>query len=498
MVVALGALLVVIFYFYSQRIDFHADEAIYFTAIPMSMRADTGLIFNLAYYPAYMLQSIELARLTSCLFGAGIFVCVALLPMEGNGRRLIYCALVFLLFTVSYPAVFSSVRVRPEISWLFAGAGVLTALASYLQSDKRGAAAIAILFAFILGMNHKLSWLPLLFICGFIVLETVRRRRLDPWLAGVGIAACAGPLANQLTRAYLLDTDLRDSLLMMTSSPTVERSSIFDFLNLLFYGSALFLSDYAQTPTLFQWITGSGANWLTDHFLANVYIAAAFILPFLSRTCYQFVLFSLPLYFLSLFWFLGYFNPTYAPFIVQFIALTLLYIALSGKGRFTAWRGVRYAVAGLVCFYLLIGYSFLSTRVLAYGPASTFALHQWIEEELTKAAEAGASRFVLPERFQNAAPRNAEKIQVLFKDLIDPAVDIIVYDEYDRLMYKFVPDYKKKLTQLEEIAAQFCTVGVKDYLVYPEGKTYPDYSERMGSWFFRHSVGNRLRILRRC
>ena len=497
-VVGLSALLILIFYFYSQRIDFHADEAIYFSAIPVSMRADTGLAFNLAYYPAYMLQSIELARLISCLFGAGIFTCVALLPMERNGQRLIFCALAFLLFALSYPAIFSSVRVRPEISWLFTAAGALTALASYFHSGNRVAAAIAIAFTFILGMNHKLSWLVLLFICAFIAIETVRTRRLDLWLAGVGMAACAGPIANQLIRALLLDAGLQNSLQMMTGSPTAERSDIFDYINLLFYDSALFLGDYAATPTLFQQITGNGAQWLTDHFIANSYMAIAFILPFLSRNFYQFVLFSLPLYFLFLFWFLGYFNPTYAPFIVQFIALSLLYIALSSKGLFVSWRGVRYAAAGLVCFYILIGISFLSARVLAFGPTSTFSLHQWIEEELKKTSETGASRFALPERFQNAAPRNAEKVQVLFKDQIDPDIDIVVYDEYDRLMYTFVPDYKEKLAQLRNITGQFCPISVKNYLVYPGGRSYPNFSERMGSWFFRHSAGNRLQILRRC
>lgn len=498
MIAALSGLLVLIFYFYSLRIDFHADEAIYFSAIPLSMRADTGLAFNLAYYPAYMIQSIELARLISCLFGAGIFACVALLPLEEKDRRVTFCLLAFLLFALSYPAIFSSVRTRPEISWLFAAAGVLTALATYLHSGSRVAAAAAIGFAFVLGMNHKLSWLALLFVCAFIVIETLRQKRLDPWLACICVAACAGPLANQLIRALLLEVSLQDSLQMMASSPSAERSSLSSFMNLVFHDSAIFLGDYAATPTLFQWITGNDVNWLTDHFLANLYIAAAFVLPFLARSFYQFIVFSVPFYFLFLFWFLGYFNPTYAPFIVQFIALALLYIAVSGKGRFASWRGVQYAATGLVCFYIFVGISFLSTRVLAFGPASIFALHQWIEEELEQTAKAGASHFVLPERFQNAAPRNAAKVQVLFKVDIDPAVDVIVYDEYDRLMYKFVPDYEKKLAQLEGISAQFCTVGVKNYLVYPGGKTYPDFSERLGSWFFRHSAGSRLLILRRC
>lgn len=497
-VLLLSIILTLILFVYSQRIEFHADEAIYFAGIPLAMRADTGLVFNFAYYPAFTAQSLELARLISCLFGAGIFASVALLPIEGKKQRVVFCAGAFLLFAVSYPAAFSSARVRPEISWLFTATVTLSALAWYVSGGKRWSAAIAVCFAFLTGMNHKLSWLALLFICLFCAAEIVRKRRFDPWLIAVAGAACAGPIVNQLARAWLLDANIIDSLRMMASSPAVERSSLGAFVTMLLRDSAIFLGDYAATPTLFQKWFGKGSPYLTDHFLSNAYIAVACILPFLAKRYYQLVIFSLPAYFLLLFWALGYFNPTYAPFISQFAALALLYIATVEARSSLMYRVTRYAATVLVGLFVLIGVSFLGTRVFAYGKAGTFALHDMVENELGKLALAGASNFALPERFQNAAPHGAAKVQVLFKDDIDPAVDAVVYDEYDRLMYTFVSDYAAKRAQIEATIAKLCPVIVNDYLVYPGGKSFPDFSQRNGSWFFRHSVGSTLRIFRRC
>lgn len=120
MVWLLGVVLALFYGYLSLHIDFHPDEAIYFDAIPLSVRNDAGAFYSAFYLlVTHWFAGPEGARLASAILGGATFLVLA--RIIGLFRPLSASSIIvlFAVFALSYQAIFVFVRVRPEAAWWF-------------------------------------------------------------------------------------------------------------------------------------------------------------------------------------------------------------------------------------------------------------------------------------------------------------------------------------------------------------------------------------------
>ncbi|MFO1063426.1 MAG: hypothetical protein U0892_06130 [Pirellulales bacterium] len=372
-----------------------------------------------------------------------------------------------LSIAISYQGVFSILRVRPEISWLTMSAVCCWCLAELKRHDTRAMRA-ALLFALaLLPMNHMLSWFACLFVAGYIGLFARTRVGWKMCLACFA-ALATGVVINSAVRSWIVTGDI--SLFPKLNSPGAGTGqSLKEFLWNVFWNSPSFLNDTALGKNWWNRILPGSISQSASHCLvATLLWAAALPLPLLMRSWESRYAAAVPLLTLVLFYGSGYFNPTYTPLLVVYALLISIYVSASSSFV----RPVRFGAAAIVVISFINGGSFLSTRVLNHGRATFFSVESDIRGEVSR-LPAGCT-IAVAERFQSVVRPGIDKKVILFKDKLPADVDLVILDNYDYDMYRFVPDYEQRRAEIDAVRAQFTEVFAYDRPVYNRDAIRPE------------------------
>lgn len=473
----------------ASRIDFHADESIYLSSVPVNTSNDSGLVFHLGYeWGTLGSKTPFAARLVSIGFGiVGIFslgrALQLLLPSNAKFLALAVPCCVLL----SYQGPFSIVRVRPEISWFaIAAFSVWQIVAMQLKPTKLSGVCL-LLSSLLLPMNHILSWFPCALIAGYLVLFGREKIGLKMVLASVG-CMLSGVVLNSFIRGWIV-------VGAFTFFPAIagvggsERAPISEFLYQVFWASPSFLRDHAATPSLWTWSLSMVSPDLVSHCMiaTSIWLVGLAAVVWGKTWAQRYVL-STPLIILGMFYATGYYNPTYAPLVALVALALLLFVAFDSERR----RLARLTCLGVLLLSVLNGVSFLSTRVFSHGEATYFA----VEAELRAFVDSLPEEAVVavPERFLSIVADHPGKHRVLFKDELPNDLDFVVIDNYDFEMYRFVPDYEARASELSNLLEVAKTSSKLDKPVYADEPLYDLVQQNrmnyatQGSWFLRNSV----------
>lgn len=138
--------------------------------------------------------------------------------------------------------------------------------------------------------------------------------------------------------------------------------------------------------------------------------------------------------------------------------------------------------------------SFLATRVFNHGEATYFGIEQEIRRYI---ASAGFTTVAIPERYLSISQNLVQRPIVTFKQTLISDLQLLVLDEGDVEMYKFVPDYHQRIEEIEALKRSMCLKRVIKGTVY-DGDDLFEPSRLNGSWFFRNSVSTNISIYERC
>ncbi|RCS46446.1 hypothetical protein DTL42_15935 [Bremerella cremea] len=468
------------------RIDFHADEAIYLSGVPVSTSNDTGLVYHGAYLATGLGDPTPLsARWASLGFGCLlIFSLTKILQKAVPSRPGLVAVIVPLSIAISYQGVFTILRVRPEISWV-----AVTSLACWCLAELRvqksylfGGLLLVALFA--LPMNHLLSVFPAFFLVVYLAL--FGRQHLGTLFAGCAVGMMGvGFIANRLIRGWITDSPVS---IFPGGVGGQAKPSVNEFLKNVFWNSPHFLNDSSANTNLWDsLVTIPSVGSLSHCMIATLIWAIALPLPFLMRTWESRFVASIPLLTLVLFYASGYFNPTYSPIITIYAIAIFCMLAIDP----TRHKAFRFVAAAIVLVTLVNGSSFLATRVFNHGPASFFEVESQLRNEIAQLPS--DATIVIPERFQSAVGKSQNK-SVLFKEPMPPHVDMLVIDSYDFDMYRFVPEYEQRRRAIDDFIAQQSPTSEFDFPVYRNERLRNEtnnnnrFQAAQGSWFFRNSV----------
>lgn len=500
LIYVLSILLVLFYVFLSLHIDFHPDEAIYYDAIPYSTRNDSGFFYSSFYGVIWsFLSSPEGARVASAVLAGLSFLFLIKIFDIYFKRSIFKLFLVFLVFAISYQAIFVFIRVRPEAAWWFCSIFAVYAVSAFEQKRGQGDEIwLSILIMFIalvlIPMNHRLSWFSASFFAAYVALFYFKQENgLKIILLGWS-AVLLGVVLNILLGALLSGVPVYQAFLSALNSPHTDRSSFEGFLDLVFHGAPFFLNDTASEPNFFQMLFNDNARWLSHAFIQNTFWGLMIFLPLMGRNWKERYVFSFPLFAFFAFWFSGYYNPTYSAGFSLYVVISFLFIALSTSG----WR--RNVSLVVVLLSVVNGASFLFTRVLNHGEATYFQVEREIYSVATKLPP--GSKVALPERYTPAVSGLKVVRIVDYKEKLPKELDLLVTDSYDRLMYNFVPDFKQKKLELQKYASKMCLIKKFELPVYLEDKLFgvslQNAKNTAGSWFFRNSVGYEISLYSKC
>ncbi len=491
----LGLLTILLLWAFSGHIDLHPDEAIYFDAIPNSTRNDSGLFYSCFYslFTHYVWGPAG-ARLASCVLGGATFVITAYIFRSIKAQGLIDLLILWLLYTISYQAIFVFDRVRPEAAWWFCSTLLLWAIMNVQVSRSKLGEGLMILAGLLLPMNHRLSWFPCAFFVGYALLF-LRKDLGWRYAFNLCFALLAGALLNIAVRAWWADLSILGTFSGALSSPVATPQPLRDFIHLVFVGSPQFLNDTAQNNNSYDWFISGKPVLLSHHFVQNLFWLAMLVLPFLGKTWRQRYLFSFPLFAFFAFWRSGYYNPTYgAGFSLCCVLMLLAACAYMKPPQ-------RWLLKSVLAVSIFNGISYIATRVENHQEANYFSsvahLHAFVS------AQPSLKKIVLPERFTPAIAGLSVSRFVTFKDDFPDDIDVLIIDDYDKLMYTFVPDFDKKKADLERAEKKMCLKETITLPVY-QGDTLRTELQvdkqaiLTGSWFFRNSVRYRLNIYLKC
>ncbi|WDI43810.1 hypothetical protein [Bremerella sp. P1] len=491
LVTGLGAALLA---FASPRIDFHADEAIYMSAVPVSTQRDSGLVFHLAYLAGSLGAPTPLAaRCTSLAFGCLLIFSVTrtlqrLLP----DRSAILAILVPLSIVISYQGVFTILRVRPEISWLAMSSLACWCLAELRVKKTRTFQALLLLALLALPMNHLLSLFPCFFLV--IYLTAFGRNYLGNRFTVLSLGMLgAGYLLNQVLRAWWIGATIQ--LLPNVGGASQPRPSIGSFLGHVYWHTPLALADRAATSSLWDYLIPVENPAMVSHcMIATLIWAIVLPLPLLMRSWESRFVTSIPLITLVLFYLSGYFNPTYAPILTLYTIAIYCALALDSKSL----RFHKFVAVTILGVTLINGTSFLATRVLNHGPASFYQVEAALREKMATLPEDAV--IAIPERFQSALGREQQRV-VMFKHPLPDQVDLFVLDNYDFEMYRFVPTYEERRNEVLEFLSRHTPSDEFSMPVYRNEKldnateNNVAIKTALGSWFFRNSMTYTVSII---
>lgn len=493
-----GLLLALFYWYLSQHIDFHPDEAIYFDAIPVSVRNDSGAFYSLYYLSiGYWAFGPAGARLASVILGGATFVVLAKTMSLVQPISLTRLLTLLAVFGLSYQGIFVFVRVRPEAAWWFCATLLIYAIARFEYKSQSRVMIfswiLVLISAMLLPMNHRLSWFACVFVGGYAILFLWPERG---WHLSVGVcvALALGAFLNIVLRARLGNVPLQEAFAVALSSPQNQLQPLKDFLALVFKGAPLFLNDTSQNANFYEWITGLKSPALSHAFVQNFFWALLFALPLFGKSWKGRYVFSFPAFALLAFWLSGYYNPTYSAGFSLFCVMSLVFC----RPFLASWQ--KKVVWLILAVSIVNGLSFIFTRVLNHGDASYFS----VEKAVRKYAEQllPGQKIAVPERFMPAYLDLPIIHYVNFKMDIPADVDLLVIDNYDLLMYGFVPNFDEKKQALTEQAKRMCLEKSIVEPVYSGdnlfGFTLEQTQDKLGSWFFRNSTAYTIYIYRKC
>ncbi len=495
---SIGAILAVaILAFACLRIDFHADETIYFSSIPVNVSNDNGLVFHLVYQLFGIADpSPSLARWISmclgCILIAATTRIVWRLLLEEQRWLSVF---VPLLIVISYQGIFAILRVRPEISWLTITAVSISFLVEYRSTHRPIYRLLFLLSLVLLPMNHQLS----LFAAALILLymacfswSWIGKR----WVIGSFIAVCIGLVLNNSIRHWLVD----GSFSILPSLASAQRGpfvSPWQFVESVFWTAPRFLNDRAAYPSWWNSLGFSLAEQDGLHCLVSTWLwTSGLLLPCFFKTWESRFVATTPLMTLAAFYFSRYYNPTYAP-LPTILVSVLLYFVFASEQQ---WNWRRCLAGSAVAISLLNGASFLSTRVLNHGTATFFVMQKEIRDTLDSLPD--NSVVAISERFKTAVPSRMKSF-VLFKDPLYAEVDYLVIDHYDFDMYRFVPGYDQRRTEIEQALHHGESLAGYRMPVYKRDRLLPGVTEnqslasQQGSWFLRNGVDYKISCIMR-
>lgn len=475
------------------RIDFHADEAFYLHSVPMNASKDTGLFYHISYLLLSAGPPTPLTgRWTSLLLGM-VMVVTATRAVENllspSKRWLVL--LIPIVIVVSYQGIFSILRVRPEISW-FAVASIVCCCITELRKNDSKIVLTAMLFALaLLPMNHLLSLFACFLIGVYLLLFGWQFLGKQVVIASFA-AMFTGMLVNSMFRNWWIDGSF---VLLPTAgvSNVSARTPVLAFIRTVLWESPVSLEDRAVTPSLWQTLLPASYGSNVSHvFAASLLWWAAVPLALFGRTWEQRYVFSVPVLVIVLFYVSGYFNGTYATLMVIYSSLLFAYISLDEK----QFRIARVVAVSVLLFSLCNGVSFLATRVLNHGPASFFDVERNLRD-IVRLLPKDAT-IAVPERFMNVVPLDRPKPVITFKDELPENLDVMILDNYDFDMYRFVANYDSKREVIDSHLSFYSLAQVYDQPIYRneflmDSAIHNDSIEAVqSSWFFRNSTKYRV------
>lgn len=484
--------------FLANRIDFHADEAIYLSRVPLNLKNDSGLFFNAWYWiGSFGTPTPYSARILSGVLGVILVVStiIAFCAWLPEKKRWILASLPILI-VCSYQGIFLSLRVRPELSWICIAAMIVSALS--MAGTARGSSYqnLALLLITLLPMNHRLSWLACIFVGGYLVLFGFQAWGTRFTLIALGCLPL-GVAINLCARPLILGESLQQAIAEFTSAPEAPPRMWFPkFLHNVFWECSSAFRDTAAYPS--WWDRSLPTSWketVNHHAFANWLWCLGCFLPMFAKSWKQLYVLAVPVMALLLMYIAGYFNPTYFASLSLFSLIGFTFVFFRSKGF-----GIEKSFATIcIAISFLNGASFVSTRVANHGRASMFAIEAQLRS-FVNSIPATAS-IAVPERFQSIAMYHRGPRFVIYKDTIPNEVDFVVVDDYDFEMYKpFIQDFAAKKTQIDTFLDQFETLASGTFQVYWRDRLFPQLVDgqirsMQGSWFFRHSVQYRITVL---
>jgi hypothetical protein len=425
----------------------------------------------------------------------GLSLTLLLLFFTKYCRSPLQLLLIAATWLLSYQTIFVFDRVRPEALWW-----TLTAAMPLLMHRKRwNTTAVATVAAllFLLPLNHRLSWFPAVFALGYLFLFV---RPQVGWRTFMVFPAAfvLGIAFNIAIRVWLLDRPIADGFAVAGHSVSVSaRLGLRDFIRLVFHEAPIALDDAAANQNLFRMVRRHDNHWASHAYIQNALWALMVVLPLVGRTWRERYTLAMPLAAFAGFFASGYYNPTYAPGVSMLCVVLSLWLVVTRQGL------VRYMALAFVGLSILVGMSFLGTRVLNHGPATYFA--QEAELAYMLRSMPGLKSVALPERYQIAASGLPVQRLVTYKSVDIADVDVLVLDNYDLLMYGFVPDFDKRKAELRALANTMCLVAKQQKPVYENDSAFSLQDDGWGgtfstpgSWFFRNSVTSSLYVYKRC
>jgi len=482
----------------ANRVDFHPDEAIYLTKIPVNLLNDSGLFYNAWYWittlgsPTPIRARVSCAMLSAVGTAALVFAFGLWFP---KNRKWLFWGIPLLLLS-SYQGVFLVLRVRPELSWIILSCVAVASLAAIKNPPQGIFRFIAVVALMLLPMNHRLSWLACVCIGGYLIL--FGWKTLGPFFTVVALTSIPlGVLLNFSIRPMLLNESYDKAFLeFKTLAEGSPRLPPFQFLQNVFIECSTAFADTAANPSWWETILPLRLRGVVNHHaIANWLWAIGSIQPFFGRTWTQrYVLFT-PSVMLFLMYLAGYFNPTYFSMFSLFSLLGFLFLAMQADQRIFA----RVIFGLLIACSIINGSSFLSTRILNHGRASFFDVERDLRRFIKDLPP--DTTIAVSERFQSVGRFGPVKQYVIYKDQIPEDIQYMIIDKYDYEMYApFIPDYAKTQNQIENAIENFNMLTTRIVPVYWKDKLRsatpnPKYSLAQGSWFFRNGVQYEIVIL---
>lgn len=493
--VSLGFLAFLFLASLSSHIDFHPDEAIYFDGIPINISNDAGILYHAFYGLALKLQAgPQGARLASAWLG-GASLTLLLLFFTKFCRSPLQPALIAATWLLSYQTIFVFDRVRPEALWWTLTAAMPLLMHRRTWNTAALTAVAALLF--LLPLNHRLSWFPAVFALGYLFLFVRPQVGWRTFMLFPG-AFVAGIAFNIAIRAWLIDRPIADGFAVAGHSVSVSaRLGLNDFIRLVFRDAAIALDDSAANHNLFRMARRHDNHWASHAYIQNALWALMIVLPLVGRSWRERYTLATPLAAFVGFFASGYYNPTYAPGVSMLCVILSLWLVLTRQGL------LRCVALFFVGLSILVGVSFLGTRVLNHGQATYFAQEAELASMLRTMPDLRS--VALPERYQIAASGLDVQRHVTYKSVDIADVDVLVLDNYDLLMYGFVPDFDKRKAELRALANSMCLLAKHQQPVYQYDSAFPLQDDGWGgkfstpgSWFFRNSVTSSIYVYKRC
>lgn len=456
--ILLFILIIVSLFFISNKIDFHPDEAIYFNFIPINIRSDNGLSYNL-FYSLFLFVYPETiaARWASCVLGAISWTSFFLIMMNFFPNREKVTFIVSYLCALSVPSLFVFVRVRPEAMWICMTFVIVKLLLDWEKNrDNQFVFGGLIFLLSFLPCNHKLSLFPLLFILLYLFLKLFDKR----YWAFYGILFLAPFIGlvffHFIARALLTEASVLEVFSQFLNSAKQEFGPL-DLINGYFLGLS-WIGDKFGTQS---WMSLIGLKY--SHFEAIGFLwLLSSLLIFGARNKVELGILCFPAFSFVVMILASYVNVTYIFTFTIFALAGSVYLALKTQINLAKTIGLSIAL-----LFFCISLSFLNTRILSHGEANFWTIERGIISEIEQKKY---NSVAVPERYSTI--KRFVKSQVFNLHKSNPSnVDAMYFDSLDfclyggNLLYRGWLDWASKFSTTRES---------RMFYTYKRDKSYRD------------------------